>query len=126
MLIVVALHILSFIQKWHIVTVYFYPYFALPILRIFTEIMNPIAETKLQLQNGMKAWFVEIIVIDFLTKISHFTPQNVGNPVQINQICCITKVSSHYKTLSYFCWKGIHFKAIYCCFLVIFTSSDLW
>ena len=68
------------------------------------------------------AWLFERI-INFRPKMSYFTSQEVGNPVQLNQLCRI-KVSTHSKTWSHSSWKLIHFKAIYWWFFLQIQS--LW
>ena len=49
-------------------------------------------------------WFVHKNVMFFFTKC--------WKPGANNQICWITKVSTHSKTFGHFCWKVIHFKAV--------------
>ena len=42
-----------------------------------------------------------------------------------NQICWITKVSTHSKTLIQFCWKFIYFKVVYWWFLKIWICDKM-
>ena len=42
-----------------------------------------------------------------------------------NQICWITKVSTHSKTLIQFCWKFIYFKDVYWWFLKIWICDKM-
>ena len=59
-----------------------------------------------------KTRLFETIIYCFFHKnvIFYFTKRSKLG--ENNQICWITKVSTHSKTLSHFCWKVIHFKAV--------------
>ena len=83
---------------WLFFIIYFLPLF-LSCFFLFPFLLSP---------HGCLKW----LFIDFFSKMSHFISPKSWKLVANNQIYQFIKVSTHSKTLSQFCWKFIHLKAV--------------
>ena len=79
----------------------------------------------------MKWHFVQLHTVVWNDYLLIFWPNVIfyytrsWKPNANNQICWITKVSTHSKTLIQFCWKFIYFKDVYWWFLKIWICDKM-
>ena len=95
--------------------------------KISVETVKPFGCMKefsiLQLPISYTVVWNDYLLIFWLNVIFYFTRS--WKPNANNQICWITKVSTHSKTLIQFCWKFIYFKDVYWWFLKIWICDKM-